>query len=84
MTAVRSVTSALVGLVHIREIHAAYKLQTRDLPGMMLHFQIGPQDSDMDGFTLGRVLAFNSDAVKLKVPVVSFNEFVDDGLIHGN
>ena len=72
------------GSVDIGEIHAIHILQAGDLAGVMLDFEIGLHDGNVNDFPLFGVLAFHPDAIKFKVAVMSFHEFLDDSLIHGD
>lgn len=69
-------------LVHFGEVHAVSVLQTGDLPGMELHFQIRRHDRYVDRLALRGVGAFGANAVKLYISIMGLHEFVDD-LVHG-
>jgi hypothetical protein len=70
------------GLVHFGKIHAISVLQTGDLLGVELHFQIGRHDRNMDRLALRGVGAFGANAVKFQIPVMGLHEFIDD-CVHG-
>jgi hypothetical protein len=65
-------------LVDFRKIHAISKLQSRNLAGMELHFQIGLQNGNVDGFPLSRVRALRADLVQFQVAVMRLYKFVND------
>jgi hypothetical protein len=69
-------------LVSFGKIHAVGELQTGDLPGVKLHFQVSRQNGDMNRFPFRRRRALGTDAVEFHIPVVGLDEFVDDR-VHG-
>lgn len=69
-------------LVGFGEVHAVGKLQSGDLVGPVLHFQVGFHDGNVHGFALGGILAFHADSIKFKVTVMSFNKLVNGGGVH--
>ena len=69
-------------LVHVRKIHPGNELQPGNLPCVVMHFQVGFHDGDVNELTLGGILALYSHAVQFQITVMSEDEFVDYGGVH--
>jgi hypothetical protein len=67
-------------LIYFGKIHAVSKLQARNLPGMVLHFQIRRHDRNMYRLALRGAGAFGTNAVKFQIPVMGEHEFVYDSI----
>jgi len=65
------------------EIHAIGKLQTGNLAGVVLHFQVGLQNLDIDDLALCRAVALRPDIFQGEVAIMGFDEFTDTG-VHGS
>jgi hypothetical protein len=70
-------------LVEFAEVHAFGKLQACDLAGVVLNFQVGLKESDVDLFPFHGIGALGAGAVEGKVTVVRFHKFPDH-VDHGN
>jgi len=70
------------GLIGLAEIHAIGELQAGNLPRMVLNFQVGFQQFNVDLFPLHRAVALGAGVVEGKIAIVGFHEFPDH-VVHG-
>jgi hypothetical protein len=69
-------------LVHFGKVHAVSKLQSGNLLGVELHFQVSLQYGDVQGFTFSGTGALGPDPVQFHIAVMRFYEFIYDR-VHG-
>ena len=63
-------------LVDFGKIHAVSELQSGNLFGVELHFQVSLQDGDVQGFTFSGTGALGPDPVQFHVAVMCFYKFI--------
>jgi len=57
-------------LVNVGKIHAVGKLQSGNLPRMVLDFEVCLHDSDVNDLALFGVFAFYPDAIQLQIAII--------------
>ena len=58
----------------VGEIHAVGVLLARDLGGIVLDFEVGLEDLDVQDLALGSVTTIGADAVEGEIAVMRFDE----------
>jgi hypothetical protein len=70
-------------LVEFAEVHTFGELQACDLARVVLNFEVGLEQGDVDLFAFHGIRALGAGAVEGEVTIVRFHKF-SDRVVHGN